>query len=183
MADSKRIADTRISRTPIYQTTGDGWPEGKAAEYDPATKRISVLGLDNGRARRDIPHESAHAIFDKAGLAPASGKLVSGVPPEVNALISYFPQLYRPLSGTDPSELKRHREMIADEGLAYSVGRDEGTPYVEHVASQIKDSAIAAQLLRLHRNALANNSTGNLLRSPIDEATDQLSAMQRTPSK
>jgi hypothetical protein len=52
---------------------------------------------------------------------------------------------------------------MANEGLAYSVGTTEGTPYVEYVAGQIKDPATSAQLLRLHRNALANNSTGNLL--------------------
>jgi hypothetical protein len=178
MADKQPTAQTRITRTPVYQTIGDDWPDGKAAEYDPATKRITVLGFSN--ARKDIPHESAHALFDAAGLAPASGQLTSqgpGLSLEARSLINYFPQLYKPLAGFDPAEVKRHQEMMADEGLAYSIGNAEGTPYVEYVASRIGDPAIAAQLRRLHNNALANNSTGNLLRSPMEDFKD----MQRMP--
>ncbi len=148
------IAASRITRTPIYPPEGFPWPENKAGDYSPISNQIQIKG---GYLQEVpsfvIPHESAHAIFNQAGLEPSAPALAnSGPGPQAQSLIAIAPNLYR-----------QTPETMANEGLAYSIGTHEGTPFVEHVASRISDPALAQQLLRLHRNALATRGRATVV--------------------
>lgn len=136
------VAQSRITRTPIYQESG----LPGAAGYYPSSNTIGVKPeYMEGLNYPVVPHESSHAIFSNANLTPLAGQLVGQVPWQAQAEVNSSPDLYTTLD----------KATMANEGLGYSIGKEWGTPYVEHVASRIKDPAIAQQLLRLHRNALA----------------------------
>lgn len=148
------------------------WPASQDGEYTSGFNPNSQKHIEvrPGALQEDgafiIPHESTHAIFDKAGLAPSATSLLNsstgpGLGLRASQMISGNPDLYPPMPElpegqfTDRTVVNAHLQRMANEGLAYSVGTPEGTPYVEHVASRISDPALAQQLLRLHRNALA----------------------------
>jgi hypothetical protein len=51
---------------------------------------------------------------------------------------------------------------MADEGLGYSVGDRDETPYVNYAASQISNPALKEKLLRLHNNAVQTRRLGGM---------------------
>jgi hypothetical protein len=156
----KPVAQSRITKTPIYQadTNERNWGEGQLAEYNPDTDSIAVRpsSFQGSASSTDpnpmIPHESAHAIYEKSKLVPAS-VLKSGMPSgsRMQSSASGSPFSVTPFSF---EEQWRQDKSRANEGLAYSIGLPEATPFIESVASQIRDPNIAQQLRRLHYNAL-----------------------------
>jgi hypothetical protein len=94
-----------------------------------------------------VPHESAHQIYDKAGLAAQAPQLAPQVSEANRNLIAATP-VYRqgPNAGTP--------DQVANEGLGFSIGQPTETDYVEKVASAIKDPVLATRLRRLNSNAL-----------------------------
>lgn len=192
---NKPIAQSRITRTPIYQVPGDKWDSNKGGEYN-STTRNSLGGIwepANIKVRQGemspgsdiIPHESTHAIYDQAGLNSVS---LGDIPPHAMDRLLGAPNLY-PMSTSRPAgqpydayaervNAKSRANMIANEGLAYSVGTAQGDSYVRDVADQIKDPVLRQQLLRLHENALRstslnstplNNSVGSIKVTPLTE--------------
>jgi hypothetical protein len=161
-------AMTRITRTPVFEG-GEGWPATKGGQYDPNTGAITVLPEGMQPFYRILPHESAHAIYDQAGLSQITpqlfGPTMPHLPPAAVNQIQIHPELY-PIIGTRSSSgmpsFKQDREILSNEGLAFSIGDPAGTPFVEAIANKIKDPALAAELLRLHHNALGTRKAAEL---------------------
>lgn len=141
------IANARITHTPIH-TAGPLYPAAAGAQYYRLGNRIEIPPERlQENANYFIPHESSHALYSAAKLSPEA---IQGVPLPEDArwTITSNPNLY-----PNPSP-----DTMANEGLAYSIGYEDATPFIEHVASRIKDPALAQQLLRLHRTAILARS-------------------------
>lgn len=153
------VAQTRITRTPVYTVPREDWKEGTSlALYYPQVKSIQTPeGNLQTLSARILPHESAHDIFQKAGLGQSSAELLKGMTPSAGVMDQ--------LRGY-PGTYKLTPETVANEGLAYSVGDWGRGPFVYHVADQIKDPALADQLKRLHRNAVLTNER---IMSPMEK--------------
>lgn len=146
------VAQSRFTRTPIYSSTGADWPENKGGEYRDGRITVRQDELQSPESGQLITHESAHDIFQRAGLTPLAGQLLARgpeLPTRATSRIYSNPQLY-----VNPA---KDDALLANEGLAYSLGWPQGTPYVEWVASQIQDPALAQQLLRMHQNRIEAN--------------------------
>lgn len=138
-------AYSRITQTPIYYNPD--LPQDRGGQYDAGSGLIETHP-ESMMSRGHISHESAHAIFDKANLYDLASKLSSDVPVSATGQIAFHPELY-PNMNDD--------KMLANEGLAFSIGDPTGTAYINKVASKIQDIRLRGQLLRLHDNALQAN--------------------------
>lgn len=129
-------AYTRITRTPIYHEQLQDGAEGqyKESRILPGHIVMPPGNMDPNTLR----HESAHAIYDKAGLEGMAGRLAGQVSPRLREQFSNQPMY----NANDPY-------TVSNEGLGWSVGDPRERGYVNHVASQISDPLQRQRLLRL----------------------------------
>lgn len=149
---SKPVAYSRLTRTPIR--TSEDLPDDLGGVYD--NGEITLRPEELQRSSFIIPHESAHAIYDQGRLKDMAASLAShvGEGPRNRVLGSSVYRQMGPYSGSP--------EQVSDEGLAFSVGDRDETPYVNYSASQLKNPKLAETLKRLHRNSIQVRRLGGL---------------------
>jgi hypothetical protein len=127
-------AYSRITRTPIQF---DDLPDGVGGYYEPDTDRMRVSRSNANPST--IPHESLHALYTKSGLPSNDPTLAGLVPRDTRAFITQNPGVY-----------PNPEAVMADEGLAYSIGRPGSTEFVRRATERLRDPRV----MRLHTNRL-----------------------------
>jgi hypothetical protein len=149
-------AYSRITRTPLYIRPQEKLGAGVAGRYHPPSGSMTVsrATVEPGSEwANPIPHESAHVIYDRAGLGEYAGDLLGLIPQQAVDILRSAMEKYPSFSSQDAGV--RIRRFV-DEGLGYSIGQPWGTAYVNAVAARIRDPKLRARLLRLHANGLGS---------------------------
>lgn len=133
-------AYSRLSRTPIFKAPLPDGIEG-LHRNDLFGSRIVVPQGDtiDDTALR---HESAHAIYDKAGMSKIAPVLAPKLGRTAKDTITSSP--FYQSQGITP-------ELLANEGLGFSVEDPTQSQYTQSVANQITDPKLALALLRLQK--------------------------------
>lgn len=133
-------AYSRITRTPIYQ---GNIAEGTVGGYNESRILPGYINLPAGEMDPStIRHESAHSIYDAAGLNLISKLLAARVSPSMREQLTSNP--YYANRGINDT-------VLSDEALGFGVETPSEKPYVDLVASQIKDPNLKQRLLRLQK--------------------------------
>ncbi len=135
-------AMSRITKTPIYKADV---PFGNLGSYQPKTMGLGgSITVPKGDTMDDatIRHESAHAIWDKAGLNSQSDKLAPFVGKPVRSMIEDAP--FYQQEGITP-------KLLASEGLGFSVEDPKHQEFTKRVAEMLKDPILRQALLRLQK--------------------------------
>lgn len=132
-------AYSRLSRTPIFKVN---LPEGLEGVYrrDMFGSKIMVPKgdtIDDPTLR----HESAHAIYDQAGMSKIAPVLAPKLGRTAKDTITSSP-FYQD-QGIDD-------KLLANEGLGFSVEDPTQAGYTQHVANQM-DPKLALALMRLQK--------------------------------
>lgn len=114
-------------------------------------QNLMDIAEDDPNLGKLIGHESAHRIFDLAGLRSKASELAPKVPNLQRATVALRNDIYQP---TD--------EVLANEGLGYSIGDPDATPYVQQAASRIGSDDLRRMLIRLHNNRVASQRLGGI---------------------